>query len=71
MFLSSQQCSYCGSTIERGERWVREKIFEPTLNAREPSYRRYHADVFDGQEVSCWEKHLLAQEIARTSARAA
>jgi hypothetical protein len=21
------------------------------------SYRRYHAELFPGQEVSCWEKH--------------
>ena len=71
MFLSSQQCSYCGSTIEPGERWVREKIFEPTLNAREPRYHRYHADVSDGQEVSCWEKHIVEKEIVRATTRAA
>ena len=71
MFLSPQQCVYCGSPIEPGERWVRQKIYEPALNGREPRYHRYHADLFDGQEVSCWEKHLVEQEIARMAARAA
>ncbi len=45
------------------------------LRARPPwprtRYRRYHADLFDGQEVSCWEKHLVEQEIVRMTARAA
>ena len=49
--------------------WVREKIYEP-FTASGPRYHRYHADLFAGEEVSCWEKHLMAQEIART-ARAA
>jgi len=71
MFLSAQQCAYCGSQIDPGTRWVREKIYEPALNGREPRYSRYHADLFDGQEVSCWEKHLLEHQIARMSARAA
>ena len=71
MFLSPQQCVYCGSRIEPGERWVRQKIYEPTLNGREPRYHRYHADLFDEQEVSCWEKHLVEQEIVRMTARAA
>jgi len=71
MFLSFQQCAYCGSPIEPGERWVRQKAYEPVLNGHEPRYQRYHADLFDGQELSCWEKHLVEQEIARTTARAA
>jgi hypothetical protein len=41
------------------------------LNGRDPRYHRYHADLFDRQEVSCWEKHQMEQEIARTTARAA
>ena len=57
MFIcSSQECAYCQSPIESEQRWVREKIYEPALNGRDPSYRRYHAEVFAGQEVSCWEK---------------
>jgi len=71
MIVSPQQCVYCGSPIESRERWVRQKIYEPTLNGREPRYHRYHADLFDGQEVSCWEKHLVEQEIVRMAARAA
>jgi len=71
MFLRTQQCVYCGLSIDPGTRWVREKIYEPALNGREPRYNRYHADLFDGQEVSCWEKHFLEQEIVRMSARTA
>ena len=67
----SYQCSYCRWPIDPGTRWVRQKIYEPTLNGREPRYHRYHADLFDGQAVSCWEKHLLEQEIARMNARTA
>ena len=48
----------------RGNAMVREKIYEPALNGREPRYHPYHADLFDGQEVSCREKHFLEQEIA-------
>jgi hypothetical protein len=70
MFLSIQQCVYCGAAINPGARWVREKIYEPAFNGREPRYHRFHADVFDGQEVSCWEKHLVEKEIARTTAQA-
>jgi hypothetical protein len=36
-----------------------------------PRYHRYHADLFSGEEVSCWEKHLVQQEIGRMTARAA
>jgi hypothetical protein len=48
-------CAYCGSPIISGERWVREKIYEP-FTANGPRYHRYHADLFAGQELSCWEK---------------
>jgi len=40
-------------------------------NGTGPSYLRYHAEVFAGQEVSCWEKHQLELEIVRMTARAA
>jgi len=50
---------------------VREKIYESAPNGNGPSYFRYHAEVFAGQEVSCWEKHQMELEIARTIARAA
>jgi hypothetical protein len=71
LICSPHQCAYCRSPIASGERWVREKIYEPALNGRDPRYHRYHADLFDRQEVSCWEKHQMEQEIARTTARAA
>jgi hypothetical protein len=65
------ECTYCRSPIVSGQRWVREKIYEHSLSSSEPSYRRYHADLFDGQDVSCWEKHQIEQQSGRTTARAA
>jgi hypothetical protein len=66
-----EQCACCRATIASGERWVREKIYEPTLVGQDARSRRYHADLFDREEVSCWEKHRMELEIARTAARAA
>ena len=57
-------------TLDFGE-GQREKIYDPTLNGLDPSYHRYHAEPFAGQEASCWEKHQMELEIARTRARAA
>ena len=72
MFIcSTLDCAYCRSPIGSGERWVREKIYEPTLVGQDPRYRRYHADLFTGEELSCWEKHQVAVEISRAGARAA
>lgn len=72
MACNANECGYCRSSISPGERWVREKVYEPTSkNGREAIYQRYHAEVFAGEEVSCWEKHQMEQEIARTSFRAA
>jgi hypothetical protein len=68
--FSAHECAYCRSAIAPGERWVREKIYEPfALNA--PRYRRYHADLFAGEELSCWEKHEMELDLARTAGRAA
>ena len=64
------QCAYCKSSIVSGQRWVREKIYNPALNGREPSYQRYHAEPFARQEQSCWEKHQMDQELARITASA-
>lgn len=73
MFICNppEECAYCRATIAEGDRWVREKIYEPTLVGQDPRYRRYHADLFAAQELSCWEKHQIEQDIARTTARAA
>jgi len=65
------ECGYCKSSIVSGQRWVREKIYDPALNGLEPGYHRYHAEPFAGQEESCWEKHQMEQEPARISAHAA
>jgi hypothetical protein len=68
----AHDCGYCRSSITLDQRWVREKVYDPAPQIdREPSYRRYHAEVFSGEQLSCWEKHQLQQEMARTIARAA
>ena len=67
----ANQCDYCRSSIVSGQRWVREKIYDPALNGRDPSYHRYHAEPFAGQAGSCWEKHQMEQEILRNTAYAA
>jgi hypothetical protein len=61
-------CVQCGGKIEAGQKWVREKIYEPALAGREPRYHRYHAELFDGRELSCWEKHLLEGNSGRLAA---
>lgn len=53
----ANQCEYCRSLIVSGQRWVREKVYDPALNGRDANYHRYHAEPFAGQEESCWEKH--------------
>jgi hypothetical protein len=58
----------------RNRRWAKMGTGEdlpPALNGRDPSYHRYHSELFAGQEVSCWEKHQMEREIARTTAYAA
>jgi hypothetical protein len=71
MFISPQECAYCRASIASAERWVREKIYEPTLVGNDPRYRRYHAELFAGEELSCWEKHQMELEMTRVTARAA
>ena len=61
----------CRSLIETGQRWVREKIYDPALNGRDPGYHRYHAEPFAGQEISCWEKRQMETKISQTNAHAA
>jgi NMD protein affecting ribosome stability and mRNA decay len=60
-------CDTCQSSIATGQRWVREKIYNPRSNNQEPAYHHFHAEPFDGQEASCWEKHQMEREIARTA----
>ncbi len=67
----ASQCRYCRSSIVSGQRWVREKIYDAALNSPDPSYHCYHAEPFEGQEGSCWEKHEMEREIVRTTAYAA
>jgi hypothetical protein len=61
----AKQCAYCQSPIASGQRLVREKIYDPAPNGRDPSYHRYHAELFAGQEGSCWENHQMEVEIGR------
>lgn len=71
MIVCVHQCAYCRSSIVSGQRWVREKIYDAALNGREPSYQRYHAEPFAGQEASCWEKHQMQMAMGQTNAHAA
>ena len=72
MFIcSTSECAYCRSPIASGQRWVRQKIYEPAPTGNSPRYHRYHADLFAGEVTSCWEKRLMQQEIARTIGSAA
>ena len=64
--LSPHECAYCRSPIISGERWVREKIYEP-FTASGPRYHRYHADLSAGEELSCWEKHQVEREIPQAA----
>jgi hypothetical protein len=34
----ANQCAYCGSSIVPGQRWVREKIHDPSRNGGNASY---------------------------------
>lgn len=69
-FLGNQ-CDYCRSSITRGQRWVREKIYDPSLDRLDSIYRCYHAEPLEGQDGSCWERHEMERETVRTTAQAA
>ena len=71
MIVCVTQCAHCQSPILSGERWVREKIYNPALDGGDPSYRRYHAEPFTGDETSCWEKHQMETVIGLINAHAA
>ena len=68
---ATEQCDYCRSSIVSGQQWVREKIYQSALNGGDPSYHWYHAELFDGQQASCWEKHEMEREMYRTTVYAA
>jgi len=44
---------------------VREKIYEPAVVDGAANYRRYHVELFNGQELSCWENHRMEMELQR------
>jgi hypothetical protein len=58
-------CDYCQCSIVAGQRWVREKLYDPRSTDRDAAYRHFHAEVFGGEEVSCWEKYWMEREVAR------
>jgi len=62
---NAKSCDHCQSSIAAGQRWVREKIYDPPSNGQEPVYYHFHAELFGGQEGSCWEKHQMEREIHR------
>jgi len=68
---SANECAYCRSAILPGQRWVREKIYDPAFESRDASYHRYHAELFAGEQGSCWEKHQMEKEVTRSAACAA
>jgi len=71
MISCVHQCAYCRSAIASGQRWVREKIYDPAPSGSDPTYYRYHAEPFAGEGICCWEKHHMEKEIARTNSYAA
>lgn len=71
MIVNYSKCAYCAAPIEEGQRWVRERVYESAFTGRDPRYRRFHAELFAGQELSCWEKHQMETEITRITTRAA
>jgi len=65
----THECAYCQSPISAGERWVREKVLEP-FRSEAARYRRYHADLFGEEVLSCWEKHQMQQDTQKTKSPA-
>jgi hypothetical protein len=62
-------CSFCQCSIAVDQRWVRERIYDPRSTGQDAAYRHFHAEPFEGQEVSCWEGHLMEREIPRIAVR--
>lgn len=64
-----KHCNHCHSLIVAGQRWVRQKVYDPCRGSREvAAYHHYHAEPFLGQGQSCWEKHQMELELARAAA---
>jgi hypothetical protein len=68
MTAGTKHCDYCRSSISEGQRWVRQKVYNPRPDVQEIGYLHYHAEPFDGESESCWEKYELQREIARKAA---
>ena len=64
--MIAKRCAYCQSAILAEQRWVRQKIYDPALDGHGADYRSYHAEPFAGEELGCWEKHQVEQEITRS-----
>ena len=62
----ASRCAYCQFPIVSGQRWVREKIYDPAVDGRDASYLRYHSEPFAGRRKLLGEAPNL-QEIARTT----
>lgn len=60
-----RSCAYCRCPISIGQRWVREKIYEPPRANQLPAYRHFHAESFGSEDLSCWERYWTEREIAR------
>jgi hypothetical protein len=59
-----RHCDYCRSSIVEGQRWVRQKIYNPHPDGQGARYRHYHAEPFVGERESCWEKQSMERETA-------
>jgi hypothetical protein len=64
-----KSCDYCRRPISMGQRWVREKIYEPPRPNQAPAYRHFHAEPLGAQDLSCWESYWMERELARSALR--
>ena len=71
MFICNQpeECAYCRATIASGERWVREKIYEPAL-VGQSAIAAIMRNSSQAKNLKL-SKTQIEQDIARTTARAA
>jgi len=45
-----KSCDYCQLSIATGQRWLREKIYDPRSVGQNSAYRHFHAEPIGGQE---------------------